>query len=96
MLDFERFLPDDPRDGLPLLVLLHGRGSDKRDLQGLRPHLPQGWGLITPQGPHPGQPWGYGQGWAWYRYIAEDRVDATSLQASLGELTQVKLTFHYV
>jgi phospholipase/carboxylesterase len=87
MLVYNRSLPDDPRDGMPLLVLLHGRGSHRGDLQALRPHIPPGWGLITPQAPHPGHPWNYGPGWAWYRYIEEDQVDAPSLQKSLAELT---------
>jgi phospholipase/carboxylesterase len=87
MLAFNRWLPEDARDGLPVLVLLHGRGSHRGDLLALRPHLPAGWGLVTPQGPHPGHPWGYGPGWAWYRYIADDRVDGPSLEQSLGELS---------
>ena len=87
MLAYDRWLPDDARDGLPVLLLLHGRGSHRGDLQALRSHLPNGWGLVTPQGPHPGQPWGYGPGWAWYRYIEEDRVDAPTLEHSLGELS---------
>ncbi|MSP63230.1 MAG: hypothetical protein EXR72_23395 [Myxococcales bacterium] len=87
MLAFNRWLPPSARDGLPVLILLHGRGSHRGDLQALRPHLPEGWGLITPQGPHPGHPWGYGPGWAWYRYIEEDRVDGASLEHSLSELS---------
>ena len=87
MLVFNRTLPDDAADGLPVLVLLHGRGSHRGDLQALRPHIPAGWGLVTPQAPHPGHPWGYGPGWAWYRYLAEDQVDPSSLQAGLAELT---------
>lgn len=87
MLAFNRWLPPSAQDGLPVLILLHGRGSHRGDLQALRPHLPEGWGLITPQGPHPGHPWGYGPGWAWYRYIEEDRVDGPSLEQSLSELS---------
>ena len=87
MLVFNKLLPDDARDGLPVLVLLHGRGSHRGDLQALRPHIPSGWGLVTPQAPHPGHPWGYGPGWAWYRYMAEDQVDPNSLEKGLEELT---------
>ena len=87
MLAFERSLPENARDGLPVLLLLHGRGSHRGDLQALRPHLPPGWALVTPQGPHPGQPWGYGPGWAWYRYLADDRVDTDTLEHSLGQLS---------
>ena len=56
------------------------------DLQGLVQVLPQGGSLVTPQAPHPGGPWGYGPGWAWYRYLGQDRADARSLTASLGAL----------
>jgi phospholipase/carboxylesterase len=86
MLLFDKHLPAGAADGLPVMVLLHGRGSHRGDLQALFPVLPQGWALITPQGPHPGHPWGYGPGWAWYRYIAEDRVDEATLQPSLDAL----------
>jgi phospholipase/carboxylesterase len=67
-------------------VLLHGRGSDKNDLQGLRPQLPEDWTLVTPRAPFPGEPWGYGKGYAWYRYIEEDRLDADTLHESLSLL----------
>ena len=88
MLVFNQHLPDDARDGLPVLLLLHGRGSHRGDLQALRPHIPPGWGLVTPQAPHPGHPWGYGPGWAWYQYLSEDQVDPTSLEKGLDELTR--------
>ena len=42
----------DVRDPIrQILVLLHGRGSHRGDLMALRPSIPSGWGLITPQGP---------------------------------------------
>ena len=73
-------------DGSPVVVLLHGRGADRHDLRGLAPHLPTGTALVTPQAPHPGAPWGYGPGWAWYRYVAEDRVVPETLSDSLSRL----------
>ena len=85
-LEYELGLPREPRDGAPVAVLLHGRGSHRGDLQGLRPGLPDGTVVVTPQAPHPGGPWGYGPGWAWYRYVAEDRVVAETLQESLTAL----------
>lgn len=42
--------------------------------------------LVTPQAPHPGHPWGYGPGWAWYRYVAEDRLVPETLETSLAAL----------
>ncbi len=43
---------------------------------------------MTPQAPHPGEPWGYGPGWAWYRYLGDDRAEPASLQASLQALDE--------
>lgn len=82
----EVHVPDGAADGAPVAVLLHGRGSDRQDLQGLAPHLPEGVMVVTPEAPHPGAPWGYGPGWAWYRYLADDRVVPETLAASLHAL----------
>lgn len=76
-------------DEATLLLLLHGRGSDERDLLGLAPLLPQEWVLVTPRAPHPGAPWGYGPGWAWYRYLEADRVAEDSLGRSLDALDEL-------
>lgn len=86
MLAFDHHTPPDASDGATVLVLLHGRGSHRGDLQALRPRLPSDAVLVTPQAPHPGHPWGYGPGWAWYRYLEEDRVDERSLKDSLTVL----------
>ncbi len=85
-LSFKLHAPPDARDGSPVLVLLHGRGSDASDLQGFAPILPDGWIVVTPQAPFPAAPWGYGPGWAWYRYVAEDRVVEETLEESLTAL----------
>lgn len=86
MLGFDLSRPPAASDGSTVLVLLHGRGSHRGDLQALRPHLPEEWVLVTPQAPHPGHPWGYGPGWAWYRYLGEDHVEQGPLDWSLGAL----------
>lgn len=86
MLSYEHAPGADRSDGGTVVVLLHGRGSHQGDLQGLRPGLPESWTLVTPQAPFPGQAWGYGPGWAWYRYLGEDRVDHEALEQSLAEL----------
>lgn len=78
--------PDRARTGSTVAVLLHGRGSDEADLQGLAPLLPEDWALVTPQAPFPGASWGYGAGYAWYRYLEEDRVAGDTLRDSLGKL----------
>lgn len=79
-------IPAGAGSGTPVAVLLHGRGADRRDLLSLAPHLPEATALVTPEAPHPGAPWGYGPGWAWYRYLAEDRVVGGTLAESLGAL----------
>lgn len=85
-LDYDRMVPDGVDAGSAVAVLLHGRGSHKGDLQALAPVLPDDWALITPQAPYPGAEWGYGPGWAWYRYLAEDRVVEETLDASLEKI----------
>jgi phospholipase/carboxylesterase len=86
MLGYDLSRPPEAVDGSTVVVLLHGRGSHRGDLQALRPHLPEDWILVTPQAPHPGHPWGYGPGWAWYRYVSEDRVEEGGLAWSLEAL----------
>ena len=86
MLDHLKQIPPDAGEGAPVLVLLHGRGSHMGDLQGLSGILSPRASLITPQAPHPGGPWGYGPGWAWYRYLGDDSVDPLSLSESLESL----------
>jgi phospholipase/carboxylesterase len=86
MLGYDLSRPPEAGNGATVAVLLHGRGSHRGDLQALRAHLPDDWILVTPQAPHAGHPWGYGPGWAWYRYLSEDRVDGTSLAWSLSVL----------
>lgn len=55
--------PEPERDGRPLLVLLHGYGSDERDLFALAPHLPDGFVVasvrapLAPPWPAPGASW---------------------------------------
>ncbi|WP_416393939.1 MULTISPECIES: alpha/beta hydrolase [unclassified Curtobacterium] len=49
------------RVGTPLLVALHGVGSNERDLLGLAPALPPSWTVASLRAPMP-----FGQGWSWY------------------------------
>lgn len=74
-LEYEIRLPENPRDGAPLIVLLHGRGSDRFDLLGLQAGLPPNAIIVTPQAPFSAAPWGYGPGWAWYQFLGEDRPE---------------------
>lgn len=89
MLHCDLHVSGTPVAGAPLFVLLHGRGASERDLAGLRPALPEGTMLALPRAPFPGGPWGYGEGWAWYRFLGGSRVDVESFSAAqdaLGEL----------
>lgn len=85
-LRYEMHVPDAAEDGSRVAVLLHGRGSHRKDLLALADAFPRDVVLVTPEAPHPGREWGYGPGWAWYRYRAEDRVDLATLDASLAAL----------
>ena len=86
LLDFDLSPGTRAGEAPTVAVLLHGRGSDKGDLQGLRQLLPADWTLVTPRAPFPGAPWSYGPGYAWYRYLEEDRVATDTLAESLGLL----------
>lgn len=61
------------RDGRPLLVLLHGYGSDERDLFGLVPHLPDGFAIAAVRAPME-PPWP-APGYAWYSLEGEGARD---------------------
>ena len=82
MLKYELAVPEGARDGAPLVVLMHGRGSDRFDLLGLAPALAPGAVVVTPEAPWPGMPWGYGPGWAWYRFLGGNRPEPESFEAS--------------
>ncbi|MFJ3320406.1 MULTISPECIES: alpha/beta hydrolase [unclassified Curtobacterium] len=49
------------RAGTPLLVTMHGVGSNERDLLGLAPALPPSWTMASLRAPMP-----FGQGYSWY------------------------------
>ena len=86
MLSYELSVPDGARDGAPLLVLMHGRGADRFDLLGLASELAPGAVVVTPQAPWPGMPWGYGPGWAWYRFLGGNRPEPESFTGAQREL----------
>lgn len=89
MLHYESRIPEEAREGAPLVVLLHGRGSNEQDLLSLAPHLPESTMVVTPRAPFPGAPWGYGPGWAWYRFLGEDRPEPESFAEAQGELADL-------
>jgi phospholipase/carboxylesterase len=73
-------------DGGRVLLLLHGRGADRHDLLGLSKRLPADWVLVAPEAPFPAAPWGYGPGWAWYRFLGGNRPEPESFSQSLDQL----------
>lgn len=73
-------------DGTPVVVLMHGRGADATDLAPLRPHLAPGAAVVLPRAPHHGLAWGYGPGWAWYRYEGGTRPEPASFAISQSRL----------
>ena len=72
--------------GAPVLVLMHGRGADPSDLAGLRTWFPDTISVVLPRAPFAGAEWGYGPGWAWYRYEGGDRPEVESYRTAQSEL----------
>lgn len=89
VLPYELQLPAAPADGAPLVVLLHGRGSDRHDLARLHQFLPAGMMLVTPEAPFPAAPWGYGPGSAWYRLVRDGVPDEASFSESQERLAEL-------
>jgi phospholipase/carboxylesterase len=67
-------------------VLLHGRGADEHDLLPLRAELGEDAIVVCPRAPFDAAPWGYGPGYAWYRYLGDDRPEPASFTQSVEAL----------
>ncbi len=80
------YQPDGAAEAEPVIVLMHGRGADPSDLGPLRHGIPTGASLVLPRAPHSALEWGYGPGWAWYRYEGGTRPEAASFEASQARL----------
>jgi phospholipase/carboxylesterase len=85
MLEYDVVEATEPADGT-VLVLLHGRGADGSDMLPLAGQLPRSWTTVLPKAPHPAAPWGYGPGYAWYRYLGGNVPEPESFRQSLAEL----------
>lgn len=85
MLEYDVVSASEPADGT-LVVLLHGRGADRKDMRSLAGQLPRSWTIVLPDAPHAAAPWGYGPGHAWYRYLGGNVPEATSFRTSLAAL----------
>lgn len=72
--------------GGPLVVLLHGRGSHEGDLFPLGRMLHPDATVVAPRAPFAGAPWGYGPGWAWYRFIGGTTPEPESFAAGQAKL----------
>jgi phospholipase/carboxylesterase len=70
--------PVAERPGTPLLVLLHGVGSDERDLMGLAPGLPSQWTLASLRAPLR-----VGPGHGWYPVSVPGSPDPAAVDAGL-------------
>jgi phospholipase/carboxylesterase len=86
MLRYDQYVPANVTDGAPLFVLLHGRGSHKGDMISLQPHLLPEAMVVSPEAPFPGAAWGYGPGWAWYRFTGHNRPEPESFTESQQQL----------
>lgn len=69
-------------DGRPLLVLLHGVGSDERDLPGIVAHLGQGWDWVSLRGPYDTP----GGGAAWFPLSTPGRPERAPVDAAVAGL----------
>ena len=70
----------------PVIVLLHGRGSDERDLFPLGRELHAEATIVSIRAPFDAAPWGYGPGWAWYRFLGGTTPEPDSFAAGQAAL----------
>jgi phospholipase/carboxylesterase len=88
MLRYETVVPDGAKEGAPLVVLMHGRGADRFDLLDLAEALAPDAVVVCPEAPWSGMPWGYGPGWAWYRFLGRNVPDPESFEGSQAQLAE--------
>lgn len=86
MLKYEARVPADAPADAQLILLLHGRGSDRHDLFSLAPHMPPDAIVVAPEAPFAAAPWGYGPGSAWYQFLGGNRPEPGSFSTSLQDL----------
>lgn len=81
-------------DNAPLIILMHGRGANRFDLQSLADHMPAHANIVFPEAPHNAAQWGYGPGSAWYRFLGRNRPEPASFEQSLAELGELIQEFN--
>jgi phospholipase/carboxylesterase len=74
-----------PPDG-PVLVLLHGRGSDERDLLPIGRMIHPMATTVSVRAPFEAGPWGYGPGFAWYRFLGGTTPDSETFATGQARL----------
>lgn len=89
MLTYELREPTIPSDDAPLIVLMHGRGTNRFDLMALADHMPAQARVVFPEAPFNAAVWGYGAGSAWYQFLGRNRPDADSFSRSLDGLAEL-------
>ena len=72
----------EPPSRYPTLLALHGRGSNKEDLLGLAPHLPQGLLWISPRAPLLVGPGSY----EWYRVRVIGKPDPAQVLSAINTI----------
>lgn len=74
--------PAAERDGRPLLVVMHGRGSDEHDLFSLAPELPGGFVIASLRAPIPES-----GGWSWWETVVSGNPDAERVDSAAAAVT---------
>jgi phospholipase/carboxylesterase len=78
-------------DGNPLLLLLHGRGTDENDLLGLSPYLDERLHIVSVRAPFQFQ---WGPGYAWYDIEEVGKPDNEKFPRSRDMITNLIDTLH--
>jgi phospholipase/carboxylesterase len=88
MLEYEARIPENVSGDTRLILLLHGRGSNRHDLFGLASRMPEDAIIVAPEAPFPAAPWGYGPGSAWYQFLGRNRPEPDSFAKSISALEE--------
>lgn len=88
-LHYIEVVSDATRDGAPLVIGLHGRGSNAEDLAGLAPALEPGWRYLFPQAPQRLDLGGWGASFSWYEPIMSEEERRAAPQAGVRVSPQV-------
>ena len=73
--------PESERGDLPLLLLLHGKGSHEGDLVSLSDHFPRGFAIASLRAPLADGP-----GFSWFRMTTPGSPDAETVDAAVDAL----------